>query len=198
MSEPPKETGTLIEHKPGFRHTEAQIHDGLTAVALWNGSTRKAAEQLAEEGRPIPETTLRHWRDDSQVETYHRIREGVQDRIWQRTASRWHRVAEDAADGAREAVALTRTALQGEDVRDAKELSVTAKNLAFAGGIASDKSAMADGRPTVIREVHDISTTVKALGRYLPQLKDSPLANAIDSTAVEVGTESVPRSPRGP
>lgn len=181
---------TDLERQPGYRWDEAQIHDGLTAVALWNGSTRKASEQLEKEGRPIPEATLRRWRDESQVETYARIREGVQDQIWRRTASRWHRVAEDAADGAREAISLTRQAMANpEGVSMAKDFSATAKNLAFAGGIANDKSAAADGRPTQITRDESADVLLKRLARQFGHV--APGVQHVDAE-VEVVDDDAP------
>jgi hypothetical protein len=43
------------------RWTPEQIERGLREVAQANGNTRTAAEALAQDGPPIPRSTLRNW-----------------------------------------------------------------------------------------------------------------------------------------
>lgn len=182
-----------LTHVPGSSYPEELVQQGIHALALWNGRPQKASEALAEQGIEIPSSTLHRWRDHTYPERYAQVSKSVQDKIWAKTSDRWRGVVEEAADGAREAVELTRQAMQNpQGVSMAKDFSATAKNLALAGGIANDKAATIDGRPTEIHESRGMTEILRGLGARFPGLV------SIDSTATEVTPDVSDAPPDAP
>ena len=68
------------------RYSDQEIELGLSAVALYSGNTRRAAESLAAAGQPIPRETLRGWLNLHPIE-YERIRREITPRLKERMAS---------------------------------------------------------------------------------------------------------------
>jgi len=193
MSEAPKETGTLIERRPNSNYTSAEVTEGLTVLALCAGNSRRAERELEARGRRIPYKTLQAWKARIYATEYEDLCEREIPRQYAEIAQRCKDVALEASEV--EMILLDRMRTEAQEI-PARELAGAVRNVSTTKGINLTQAGAADQRPTVIREVHDLAATVRALGKWMPELKDNPLAQAIDSTAVEVDTpDPAPASP---
>lgn len=178
-----------LERKPGSKYTEAQIQDGLTALALCNGSARLAERLLDDQGRRIPKDTLQRWKDITYAKRYLTLEEDVREKIWTKTSRFWRNVIEEATTTAVEAIEETRTAIRAGESKEANAWSSTAKNLTLAGGIATDKAAGIEQRPMgAPAGPQDLAAGLKALER-LGGGAVKVNWGVLDSTATDVTSE---------
>lgn len=168
-------------------YSEEQISDGLTALALYNGSATAAARELQRQGRPIPKTTLKRWKT-THAERYEDVRRQVRERVYARVSDVWRDAAEEGGHATLEALAKGREAADGGDPKAANSWASTARNFATAGAISQDKASVIDGRPTEIRrDTPDIGHLLRELERRFPEVVT--IAPALESTAEEIEPE---------
>jgi hypothetical protein len=68
-------TTDLAPHEPGANdYTDEEIERGLVAVALFSGSSRRAARALTQQGLKIPRETLRSWAETVHTDRYMKLR----------------------------------------------------------------------------------------------------------------------------
>ena len=146
------------------RYKPEDIERGLTALAL-TGNSIRAAEQTG-----FNERTIRKWRE-GHAQRYAEIQAGRAQIIEQACVEEFRQIIYEGAQGTRRAIHKARTALEDLSI-DAKDASTTAKNLATAAAIATDKVLLIEGRPTSI--VHHQAESV---------LKQLDAKGFIDSTA---------------
>jgi hypothetical protein len=139
-----------VSNKP-TKWSEAGIANGLAAVALYSGSSTKAARALKEQGLRIPAATLHSWKG-RHPEKYQRAQAEVNDRIWSEVGDDWRGTISDAIKATAEAVDKARDAARG-DAKEATAFANAAKALSLAGAISTDKSGAVDGRITERKSV---------------------------------------------
>jgi hypothetical protein len=142
-----------VSNKP-TKWSEAGIANGLAAVALYSGSSTKAARALKEQGLKIPAATLHSWKG-RHPEKYQRAQAEVNDRIWSEVGDDWRGIISDATKATAEAVDKARDAIARGDAKEATAFANAAKALSLAGAISTDKSGAVDGRITERKSVHD-------------------------------------------
>jgi uncharacterized Ntn-hydrolase superfamily protein len=164
------------------RCTDEEIDRGLTAVALCSGNSERAARALADQGWQIDARTLRKWRG-AHANRYEQLQAGVLPAVYGRIAERAENIAERLAD--LEEDAADRVAELLPDMK-AGEAAGALRNVSVSKAVNIDKASVVRGRPTEIREDRSIEQTLRALARFMPEIKASPLAQAIDTTAEEI------------
>lgn len=181
---------------PGSRYSSTEVDRALVAVAIEDGSTRRAERLLAEQGEPIGETTLRDWKNRLYPDRYLELQAKVLPRLNALAAERHAAIATQA--GSLNGKILDRL----EDVYDeipVRDLPGAARNVATVAGIATDKAALLRGQgieaPTATRGVSDILNALRAKaphlfenGRLTLEWRTSePEPEAIEGTATEQG-----------
>jgi hypothetical protein len=83
---------------PNSPYTAEEVGVALSILALHCGNARKASKALKAAGRPIPETTLKHWRTKSYVERYRQIEAEELPKRYARIAERSEAITDQAAD----------------------------------------------------------------------------------------------------
>ena len=80
-------TGKQIAKRPArSSYTSEEIERGLSAVALVQGNTRRAAAALKAEGLAIPRTTLQEWTTKTHRDRYMAISEDELPHTYRRIA----------------------------------------------------------------------------------------------------------------
>jgi hypothetical protein len=169
------------------KYSENEIANGLAALALFSGSSTKAARALKQQGMEIPAATLRSWKQRL-PEKYQRAQAEVNERIWANVGDAWRAVIQDATKATAEAVAKARTAIAKGDAKQATAYANAAKSLSLAGAISTDKSGAIDGRATQRTVVEERSLTqvfqqILANPKFAQIVKVNP--DLLESTAEE-------------
>lgn len=130
--------------------TAEDREQALSFVALHNGNSTAAAEEMEKAGRPIPPPTIRSWKSRYR-DRYEELREDLQRRIRQRQAENHARLAERAA--AVVDTMLERLEREGEEI-PIQQVPTAAKSLATVAGISTDKARDLRGDPSVVEHRH--------------------------------------------
>ena len=141
------------------RYSDQEIELGLSAVALYSGNTRRAAESLAAAGQQIPRETLRDWLNAHSTE-YERVRQQITPRLKERMAERHSELAEAGMELEAELLAKTFESLGEIPARD---LPGAIRNAAVTVGVHSDKARDLRGEPTAVVEHRSPQQILKAL-----------------------------------
>lgn len=146
------------------RFSPEDIERGLTAIAI-TGNSYAASEQTG-----FSDRTLRSWQHKYPARLAE-IQAGRAQLIEQACVEEFRQIVYEGAKGTRKAITKAQEALDTLPI-DAKDASTTAKNLATAAAIATDKVLLIEGRPTSI--IHHHAENV---------LKQLDAKGFIDSTA---------------
>lgn len=165
-------TSGILESRS--RYTPEQITTGLTVLALCGGDAARAEAQLAEQGTPVPKSTLKDWRETFHPERYREISHELAPRIEEQVVHLQREIATTASRAALKALALESERLDAGQVKDA---AASARNLSTVAGIATDKILSLTGRPTSVIEHRTVDESLKRLER---------LGLVVDSTATEL------------
>lgn len=190
------------DNNPTRQYTNEERERALTALALRGGSVTRARELMAQDPLfdRVPEAaSLKRWQRDY-AERYSEILVLVAPQLEEAAKHDYRQIVartneahlaaiERAHDGIKVDIDLPADATP-EDIQRASELasarwsgardaSQVAKNLAIAGGVAADKLALAEGRPTSITEHRDPDQILRAI-EAIAGRRDS-----VDSSAVE-------------
>lgn len=175
----------------GRQYNEAEISDGLAAVAFCNGSPSRAARELKSQGRAIPRRTLAEWKVNY-PDRYEAAKRQVRDYVWGRVGEQWREVAEKSAEATADAVEASKKAVSEGNSKEANTWASTARNLATSGGISHDKSSLVDGRPTERREEHrSMPELLRQIERLLPGTVDANRLQEVVAEDVEVKASPV-------
>lgn len=165
---------------------DTELERGLQALVLADGRSKKAAERLAAAGEPIPERTLREWRN-VHAERYAEL-EADRD-AW--TAARMADESEWLAAGYAEGEArLLRNILARPDEELQKlspnVLAQAARNLSISRGVSIDKANELRRRPTrPDGNVASLTQLLNSIRSKFPGVVDvNP--QLVESTAEEV------------
>lgn len=157
----------------GARYTAEDIDTALAVVAIYGGRTQLAAEKLAEQGKPIPQSTLDHWKHHHDGR-YDRVCTEIAPRIAERVASQGEAIV--LAAGELEATLLEQIAANAHDIKPS-ELAGALRNVTTTKALNMDKVVNPiRGRPSTITEHRDATDVLASLADKLPH---------IDSTATE-------------
>jgi hypothetical protein len=168
-------------------YSEEEITRGLSAVAYFNGNTRRAADALKEQGLKIPRSTLRDWLTTRQ-DRYEQVRTELTPKIHAYAA-------EQHMDLAQAQIQLSREFMdrmhKEKDKIPARDLSTFQRNLDTGAGIHTDKALALRGslppeqapRPTNFDELLE---RMAAKGMKLT-VETGP--EAVEGVAVEVTEE---------
>lgn len=182
------------EAVPGSNHGSAEIERGLVAVALEDGSTRRAERLLAEQGKRISESTLRRWRDDLYATRYLEIKRDTLSRLNAYKAEQHDALATKANELNHKILDRLEAEYQHLPVRD---LPGAARNVSTVSGIHTDKSAVLRGQglepATAMRSPKDILNSLRAQAPHLFEngrltvewRRSEPKPDAIEGTAEE-------------
>jgi hypothetical protein len=80
----------------GRRYSDEEVEVALTVLALNCGNARKTSEELAKDGREVPESTLRFWRTDLYADRYLELDEGEVPHRYRRAAESFEAFVEKA------------------------------------------------------------------------------------------------------
>jgi hypothetical protein len=147
------------------RYSSTEVDRALVAVAIEDGSTKRAAKLLAEQGESIGETTLRDWKNRLYPDRYLELQVKVLPRLNALAAEHHAAIATQASS--LNVKILDRLG----DVYDqipARDLPGAARNAETVAGIATDKAAFLRGQgtepATPTRSVSDILNALRAKG----------------------------------
>ena len=173
------------------RYTPEQIDRALKALVLADKNVGTAARRLEQDGLPIPERTLRDWRNihAAQIE----VLEETRDRWVQiDSAEDWESFNADALGAAKKMIAELSRREDWESM-NVQSLANAIQKVTTAAAIGTDKSRLLRDQPTQITESRDLPALMAAAARLLPGIEQSPLYQAvIDSTAEEVEAPELP------
>jgi hypothetical protein len=175
------------EAVPGSNHGSAEIERGLVAVALEDGSTRRAERLLAEQGKRISESTLRRWRDDLYATRYLEINRDILPRLNAYKAEQHDALATKANELNHRILDRLEAEYKDLPVRD---LPGAARNVSTVSGIHSDKSvnirAQDNGNAvTAGRNIKDILNALKEKKISVEVVFENQEPDAIEGTAEE-------------
>lgn len=166
--------------RPEHNYSEDQRDQALMILARHNGNAPKALAELKERLPDAPGLqTLYDWRD-KHAQRYQEIREEIAPQIERQAITTYRDIVVRSAQGQLLATEQTITDLENGSVKDA---SVAARNLAIAGGVATDKLLLFTNRPTQITHTAGPDELLAKLTRVLGP-------GSIDSTAVEIDSET--------
>ncbi len=158
-------------------YTKEDVDRALTAIALYGGSSRRAARYLNDNGHPIPRETIDRWARISHTARYDEIRNHQAPLIAERIASEAEAVALRASRI--EHMIIDRIEEQLPNI-PAEKLPETLRNITTTKSLNVDKVASPlRGRPSRITEVRDVSDILRSLENKLPK-------PAVDSTAEDI------------
>ena len=194
---------------PGSRFSSIEVDRGLVALALCDGSSRRAERLLTDQGQRISESTLRRWREDQYPDRYLELRAKALPRLNALAADRHAELATRASE------LNLRMLDRLDDVYeqiDPRDLAGAARNVATVAGIHEDKRALRDGQATgphsPTRSVADIlhslqgtapglfdeNGTLKLTRTETVEVETGPPTD--DETAIEgTATETNPQPP---
>jgi hypothetical protein len=89
----------IANRPPRSNYTSEEIERGLSAVALVQGNTRRAAAAVKEAGLPVPRTTLQEWVTNKHRARYIEIAEEELPHVYARIAEGNERLAERGCFG---------------------------------------------------------------------------------------------------
>ena len=158
------------------RYTHQEIDQGLFALVLASGNSRRASAMLADRGLKIPHTTLDTWKHRTHPDRYERIKEDSLPGIRARLADEMEALAQDQIELEAEMTARLRERLPEIPDRD---LPGALRNIAVAKGINVDKTAPIRGEPTQI-----VGTAVERYEGALEALRSKGLL--VESEAEEI------------
>lgn len=189
--------GEIAKRPPRSPYTSEEIERGLSAVALTQGNTRRAAAALKQAGLPIPRTTLQEWVTNTHRDRYAVIANEELPHVYNRIAEGNEALAERLLKIEDQAAGKLEHALKADDLSP-NEISTSLRNLSVSKGIAVDKASVIRGRPTEIREERSFAELARSIHeRWGHVIKIDP--RYFESTAVEVIEErSDARDPRRP
>lgn len=145
-------------------HDLETVMHGLTAVALSNGSCRRASRELEKVGVKVAPRTLTTWKRNH-AEDYERIRREILPKIGAEVADEHMQIARESNDLEREATKRLRGQL---DELPARELANVQRNAAVSAGIHTDKARDLQGDfstpPTIDRSHEEIVRELEAEG----------------------------------
>jgi helix-turn-helix protein len=162
--------------------TASDIRAGLTAVAGAAGNVSKASKWLSDAGHPIPEGTLREWRDRLHRDAYLQVRQELEPKLKEAQAIAAEDVAAQAAAVSYQA--LERLSRELPSVKT-ERLAGIAKDAQVAFGISSEKSAFWRDRPErIVEHRRDLPDILAEIHERAPGLLVGS-GFAVDSTAAE-------------
>ena len=173
---------------PGSRYSSSEVDRGLVALALCDGSSRRAEKLLADQGERISESTLRRWREDQYADRYLELRAKALPRLNALAADRHAELATRASE------LNLRMLDRLDDVYEQiepRDLPGAARNVATVAGIHEDKRALRDGQaigphsPT--RSVADILHSLQATAPGLFDEKGTLKLTRTESVEVGAG-----------
>jgi len=154
----------IVHHKRGrpHKHTETEIREGLTELAMCAGGSHKAAENLKERGMDIPSRTLREWRRTTHRDVYEDIRTDVIDKIHARIAADQEDIAVAASE--LELKLMHQLDAQRETLAP-RDIATALRNVSTTKGIAVDKFLPMRNKATVIHQLQadDILAKIERL-----------------------------------
>lgn len=168
---PPAHTGRPRKYPP------EQIRRGLLVLAKHGGNAVQASAELAENGTPVPESTLYDWKSNQHPELYAEIHDTYSREIEARLIPELRDSARLAAQVARNAILRSQEQLDAGQVKDPGTL---ARNMATTGAINIDKLLLLTERPTVRTENTDVTSLLRSLEAVIPGLEPITDAQVID------------------
>ena len=174
----------------GSNHSSSEVDRGLVALALSDGSARRAERLLREQGEPIAQTTLRRWKDDTYSGRYLDVKRSVLPRLNALQAEQYDAMATRA--NSLNVKLLDRLEDTYEELPP-RDLPGAARNLATVAGIATDKATILRAQDTGLaaagtRSIKDILSALEGKGVKLTvELGPDPQPDAIEGTAAEQG-----------
>jgi hypothetical protein len=163
-------------------YTEAEIEEGLTAVAFCSGNTRRAARELQATGtRAIPRDTLNNWVRGKHRARYERIVEEILPTIYAGIAQRSEDLATRMAEVEEEL--LERVKARADELKP-HEAASSLRNVTVAKAVNIDKAGLIRGRPTEIGEERTLVEVARALERFEGIVKIN--TEVLEGTAEEV------------
>ena len=175
----------MASKKKSIQRSCTSADVALTALALCGDDAAKAHRFLKEQGRSVPVSTIKSWRNHVHVDRYYKLRDGdLVGQINRRMAADW------------ETAALKHLAKHTEalDQVDPTKLSPAERikflqSNAIAAGISTDKSQLLRGNPTEIVQTQNAEELIGALARIAPGMViDSTAEDITDVTVLDSGT----------
>lgn len=153
---------------------------GMVATILAGGSTFHASKHLKDQGHPVPESTLRDWRDEN-PQRYSELQAELAPKLEQKIAAEAEELIVAIAAKERELIeALSPQAIAG---LPAKDIAGALRNMSTSKALQVDKvQGPIRGRPKIVQHTYDADDALKSLARRV--------GFTIDSTAEDI-TEAV-------
>jgi hypothetical protein len=145
-------------------YTELDVATGLRTLALYGGNSAKASRALLSQGRPIPEKTLRDWRDGKYAVQYEDLVYDLRQSIGQKVSDEAMEIAAQATEVETALISATQANLH--DI-PAKDLAKAALNMAQIKKTNIEAARLLRNEPTQIvenRSVYESLEELKALG----------------------------------
>ena len=129
------------------RYTDQEVEQGLFALAMASGNTRRASAMLQKRGLRVPHTTLDTWKHRTHPERYERIKQDAYPRIAEQMAEDMEALFAAEVELEWELVAKFR-----EELANLKPADVAGalRNIGVTKALNVDKSAPLRGRPNQI------------------------------------------------
>jgi len=133
-------------------HSEEAITRGLVALVLYGGRFKPAARFLKASGTPIPESTLRNWKD-RYPDRYHRLQHEKMKEIEEQQISGLLELFQESQEAIRLGVELEIKRLRASGVRDAqkqpvKDAAASVDKMSKALKLVGEHALSLQGRPT--------------------------------------------------
>ena len=158
-------------------YTPVEIDTALLVLCLTGRNSVVAARRLKTEGLDIDPRTLRSWRTHVHARRYEEIEAQHAPEVERQMLGQARAIVHAANQVTLLAIEESEKQLREGDVKDP---STTARNLATAAGIQTDKMLIMSGRPNEIRGGEDIQGLMERMSRFL---------GSIPATAIEIEYE---------
>jgi hypothetical protein len=158
-----------------LQKTEAEVKAALQTLVLNGGQAKLTAKQLKEQGMPIKEATLRHWKSQSFPRLYMQIRKDLSAEVGEEIAGR---ALERALEADQAEQIYIEKAVEKADEVEPNFLAKNALALAQAKGQNIERAQTLRHEPSQIIEV-DVHGSIETLERL------GVVEKAIDAEVVE-------------
>ncbi len=167
----------------------------MVALALYSGNRRRASKALADQGFPVPASTLQDWQQRA-PDTYAKVKRNLMPQIRELAAEQHSELAQLEGEAGR--LLLGRLMAQYHEI-PARDLPGAVRNLDVGAAVNRDKAAMLRGEntdtPTPTRSLSEILRALQAKGIDPRKLRltqtveveetPDPREDAIDGEATE-------------
>jgi hypothetical protein len=181
----PEQPDQASTHATGGSYTEAETEQGLVALAVCSGNSRRAARLLADRGLPIPRSTLKQW-PDLYPDQYAAVQTRILPELKARLAEEHTALAEDLMDLSRE---MSARLMQEYGELPVRDLPSGVRNITVASAIHTDKARDLRGDPTTVVEHRSIADIKRRLRELFQVPDDEPLIIAGEAEEIEVPAE---------